>query len=1050
MLTINVKQFGIDIRNFTKIEKIGHGGFSEVFLAEYKKNGRNYAAKVLKSNVFEREERKKIENEIEIMTNVSHPTIIKYFGYSLLDFCLDQRIVIFTEFAKNGSLSDMIHRAKSSTLPLNFDNTTRQIILIGISCGMRYLHHKNVIHCDLKPKNILLDENYYPHIIDFGVAKYNLKNNSFDNPSLCGTLPYMGPEIFLNKRCTNKVDVYAFGILMYEVICEDDLYPEIMDKQSLTKEFKKKVALSKSRPEFKKEVKNLIKRLIQKCWSQEPSDRPNFDEIFEKLTNNKYFLDNVDEDRVQKYVEEITGNDTTFMKTYDIIQKVEKLSNENKELKEQIRSLKEENEKLSNSCSKLKKKISEIIQKIEVDSNIVIKPENLIENDLSIDLTNLLKLKEKSGNTSPQAKNSPKAKENSNVDPSPRKIIVLSPPKENDEIKYINQREDLSPKKPVSLIKPKEDDIKYINQRENLSPKKSSSLIKPKEEEIKYINQREELTPKKSSSLMKPKEEEIKYINQREEPSPKKSISLMKQNEDEIKYIKQREESPKKSISLLKPKEEEIRYIKQKDELAPKKPASLLQQKEDDYKLVRQREKKSDDIERSPRRILVITQPKEAKEDEIKFINQREEHPPSKPIIFLQNEKINGQFLLTSASPRRIPQFARQKDQEEVNARPPIIGEIKEEKNDDQVVKLPSLMKPKKDESLVTISEFNSYSLQQQQQILRSKVISMNTNRTFIKKPKNQFIINLLKFINYLINFQSFFDPEMDGYIEIRQCDTHDDKLDNITRKDQVNILHKTTEILYYNNILISDTFREMVRMFKFIAIEIRYFSKIFQDAYKIVLSLKRVFINIFISGIKKTDNTFKGNKFIDSIRFDNSVSIINDYAFQNCSELNQVKLSSSITSIGSGAFEGCSSLQSVSIPSSVTFIDFSVFKGCSDLTEVCLPSSIKLIRSNAFYGCSSLKTLSIPSSVTSIGDYAFYSCSALETVSIPSSVTSLGEFSFGKCSSLKQIVIPTSVSSIGKSSFDGCLSLEQIKIPNSIKNLNELNLNKKTKITRI
>lgn len=365
MLKIDIKEFGVDIRNFSKGERIGQGGYSDVYLAQYKKTGENYAAKVLKTNVFKEDERNKIENEVTIMINTNHPTIVKYYGYSLLDFNSFTNIVIFSEFESNGSLSKIISKAKKSNLPSGYDNTSRQIILIGVASGMNYLHKKNIMHRDLNTNNILLDENFYPKITDFGMAKYLNKRDLFEETPIIGTLPYMAPEMILGHKYSYKIDVYSFGILMFEVLCETDLYPSITSsgEDSLTHEFRKHIAISNNRPEFKKEIKDNLKNLIQKCWSSNPRERPSFDEIYNKLTNPDYYLDNVDAEKIKKYINFLSKSENINSKDFDSTEKVNKLSIENQKLKDQIKSLKENNDKLSNECSHLNITVRRNVQK---------------------------------------------------------------------------------------------------------------------------------------------------------------------------------------------------------------------------------------------------------------------------------------------------------------------------------------------------------------------------------------------------------------------------------------------------------------------------------------------------------------------------------------------------------------------------------------------------------------------------------------------------------------------------------------------------------------
>ena len=110
------------------------------------------------------------EREVKIMMNCQHPTIVKFIGYSILDFNEENNLTIIMELAKNGSLENIIKNIQRANGPKNYNNTTRQIILIGISRGLKFLHDRNIIHRDVKAGNILIDENLYPKITDFGLS----------------------------------------------------------------------------------------------------------------------------------------------------------------------------------------------------------------------------------------------------------------------------------------------------------------------------------------------------------------------------------------------------------------------------------------------------------------------------------------------------------------------------------------------------------------------------------------------------------------------------------------------------------------------------------------------------------------------------------------------------------------------------------------------------------------------------------------------------------------------------------------------------------------
>jgi serine/threonine protein kinase len=116
----------------------------------------------------------------------------------------------------------------------------RAQLALGVARGLLYLHEEcstQIIHCDIKPQNILLDENFSAKISDFGLAKMLRTKQSHTNTGIRGTRGYVAPEWFKSAGITAKVDVYSFGVILLELICcrrnvESDVAEE--DKKILT------------------------------------------------------------------------------------------------------------------------------------------------------------------------------------------------------------------------------------------------------------------------------------------------------------------------------------------------------------------------------------------------------------------------------------------------------------------------------------------------------------------------------------------------------------------------------------------------------------------------------------------------------------------------------------------------------------------------------------------------------------------------------------------------------------------------------------------------
>ncbi|CAL9224444.1 unnamed protein product, partial [Arabidopsis halleri] len=213
---VEMKQYSYaEVRKITKSfsHTVGKGGFGTVYEG-YLFDGRKVAVKILKDDFKSNGE--DFINEIKSMSQTSHINIV-----SLLGFCYDgSKRAIMYEFLENGSLDQFISKKSS----LNLDVNTLYRIALGVARGLDYLHHgcrTRIVHFDIKPQNVLLDENLCPKVSDFGLAKLCEKRESILSLiDARGTIGYIAPEVFsgMYGRVSHKSDVYSYGMLVLEMI----------------------------------------------------------------------------------------------------------------------------------------------------------------------------------------------------------------------------------------------------------------------------------------------------------------------------------------------------------------------------------------------------------------------------------------------------------------------------------------------------------------------------------------------------------------------------------------------------------------------------------------------------------------------------------------------------------------------------------------------------------------------------------------------------------------------------------------------------------------
>lgn len=285
-ITANMSDLVIDITEYKRVRSLGSGGFGNVFL--YKKGELLVAAKFIPSS---NEKNQTIfERETENLRSLVHPFIVPIRGYSLPSINNDYNFVIIMEHVAGGSLASIMDNS-----PDWFDTTAKTIIIYGIALGMSYVHSKGIIHCDLKPGNVLLDNDHMPRICDFGSSRLFLNEKTPTLPSF--TARYGAPEIYKEQAYNEKIDVYSFGVILYELVTGKSAFCRLSQYQLMNR-----ILIQEERETIPESVSPFIRDLIEQCWAQDPHQRPSFAEVCSLLKKNaqKIFADS-DAERIKSF-----------------------------------------------------------------------------------------------------------------------------------------------------------------------------------------------------------------------------------------------------------------------------------------------------------------------------------------------------------------------------------------------------------------------------------------------------------------------------------------------------------------------------------------------------------------------------------------------------------------------------------------------------------------------------------------------------------------------------------------------------------------------------
>ena len=238
------------------VKSIGEGGMANVYLASDKILERNVAIKVLRGDLSADDKFiRRFEREAQSVSNLSHPNIVEVYDVGVEE---GQHYIVM-EYIEGKTLKQLLKKRESLTLTEVID------IMTQLTDGIAHAHESYIIHRDIKPQNIMIEDNGRIKITDFGIAMSLNATQLTQTNSVMGSVHYLPPEQASGKGATIKSDIYSLGILMYELLTGNVPFKGDNAVEIALKHMKDKIpSIRKQNPAIPQSVENILLKAAAK------------------------------------------------------------------------------------------------------------------------------------------------------------------------------------------------------------------------------------------------------------------------------------------------------------------------------------------------------------------------------------------------------------------------------------------------------------------------------------------------------------------------------------------------------------------------------------------------------------------------------------------------------------------------------------------------------------------------------------------------------------------------------------------------------------------